>query len=244
MYIYDSTINRLPSSGAIGVNDLAASTAGAAGTAACGFLSRVACADFVLGAQFLMGSQAELRAAALVPPTDPDADAFLATLLRWTTFFKRWARPATGKAGLLLSDLIHIQRPTSRRLTVVAHVSSGKGAPERALVALVNPTPRTLWQNVTVDLYYSGLAPGSKVVLSGITPAGNRNVSAGTIHHLLGEAACHSGTCALPRDVALYLGDIPRFPHSVCSYRTEQLGMRYLPHRTTRWASMGLVCMR
>ena len=51
MYIYDSTMNRLPTSGQIGIGDLATSTKEHAGTSACGMLGRVACHDFILGTQ-------------------------------------------------------------------------------------------------------------------------------------------------------------------------------------------------
>jgi hypothetical protein len=45
MYVYDSTVNRLPSSGTIGVNDLVAAAAG------CARPTRLHCIDFVLAGE-------------------------------------------------------------------------------------------------------------------------------------------------------------------------------------------------
>lgn len=70
MYIYDSTMNRVPASGQIGVNDLASSSlaCGAAGTK-----ERVACYDWGLASGYGFGTIPSFHAPHLWEPTDPDA---------------------------------------------------------------------------------------------------------------------------------------------------------------------------
>lgn len=51
VYIYDSTMNRLPASGTIGVNDLASTSRTCFGDAT-SRQQRLGCFDFVLGSQY------------------------------------------------------------------------------------------------------------------------------------------------------------------------------------------------
>lgn len=159
MYIYDSVMNRLPSSGQIGVNDLASSSKGCS-------RPRVQCFDFILGSQYLMGSIPSFRANVLYDPSDADAAALNASITKWTSFYKSFRGPRpSGAAGLLIADLIHIARPDSRHLEAVVHVTADASAPSRALLALVNPPEQTIQENVTVPLYYAGIVPGTTVTV-------------------------------------------------------------------------------
>ena len=83
MYIYDSTSTRLPTSGQIGVNDLASSSA-----QGCSGRGRIACIDFVLGAQYGMGSIPSFNTHRLWDPTDPEAVAIQEVITKWTSFYK------------------------------------------------------------------------------------------------------------------------------------------------------------
>ena len=87
-YIYDSTMNRLPTSGQIGVNDLAADSRSCHGANTTSRAQRLACFDFVLGSQYLMGSIPAFRANLLYDPADADAAALRATLRKLTAFYK------------------------------------------------------------------------------------------------------------------------------------------------------------
>eukprot|EP00039_Didymoeca_costata_P012855 m.187247 g.187247 ORF g.187247 m.187247 type:complete len:783 (+) comp15603_c1_seq4:121-2469(+) len=160
MYIYDSTINRLQSSGAIGVNDLSGSTKTCAANTVIG---RTGCFDFILGTQYLMGSIPSFRANALYNPLDPDASKLANIILKWATFYKKYRGPRpSGDSGLLTAKLIHVQRPDSRHMEAVAHVTADSSSRDRGMVAVFNSDlTRTLQQNLTVPLYYTGLAPGT-----------------------------------------------------------------------------------
>ena len=122
MYIYDSTITRLPSSGQIGVNDLATLTkvcgdhgGGNITLGAAPLLDRKECFDFALGSQYIMGSIPGFHSNLLYDPADPDADALAMNLKEWTTLYKTYSSPRpSGAAGLFLSNMIHLRRPDSR----------------------------------------------------------------------------------------------------------------------------------
>ena len=118
-----------------------------------------------------MGSIGSFRAATLWPPADPDAEQIKGTITKWTSFYRHYRaiRPS-GEAGLIISDLIHLRRPDSRSISSVMHVSADTSAPERALLILINPTPRNLTDAVAAPLYYAGLTPGTHVQVSDVTP--------------------------------------------------------------------------
>ena len=111
MYIFDSTLNRLPSSGQIGVNDLAAASRTCS-------RERLICFDFILGSEYLMASVPSFRSARLWDPSDPQAAALERIVSKWTAWYKqhRTSRPS-GAAGVLLQKMVHIRRPDSRGLT-------------------------------------------------------------------------------------------------------------------------------
>ena len=83
MYVYDSVLSRLRSSGQIGVNDLAATTK-AACTGGVGGRGRMLCFDVVLAGLYGWGVMPGFRAARLYDPADPDAQAIVATVKGWS----------------------------------------------------------------------------------------------------------------------------------------------------------------
>jgi hypothetical protein len=116
MYIYDSTMNRVPASGQIGVNDLASSSqaCGAPGTSA-----RVACFDWGLASGYAYGTIPSFRSATLWPTADPDASKLEANVKKWVSFFKRYRQ--LFAAG----NMLHIRRPDSRGYEAVGFVQPG-----------------------------------------------------------------------------------------------------------------------
>ena len=155
MYIYDSTMNRVPASGQIGVNDLAGSSVscGPAGTAA-----RRACFDFGLASGYALGTIPSFRSARLWDPADPDAAALEVTITRWVSFFKEHRELFVG------GHMIHIARPDSRHVEATGYVRSS-GA-ERGLLSLINPTNSTLNASFAFSLYYAGFKPGDKATVA------------------------------------------------------------------------------
>ena len=130
LYIYDSTVNRLPTSGQIGVNDLAATSKACRGVNATSRAERLACFDFVLGSQYLMGSIPSFRSTTLFDPADADAAQLAATLRKWTGFYKKHRAPRpSGAAGVIAATLLHLRRPDSRSLEAVLHVTATQEHP-------------------------------------------------------------------------------------------------------------------
>ena len=89
LYVYDSTMTRLPTSGQINVGDLVsavsapAATAGAAGPGD-EHGGRLRCLDFALMALASVAGQPYIHASRLYDPDDPDARAIATILARWT----------------------------------------------------------------------------------------------------------------------------------------------------------------
>lgn len=158
-YIYDSTMNRPPASGQIGVNDLASSSlsCGKAGTT-----ERLLCFDYGLASGYAYGTIPSFRSARLWDPADPDSSQLKAIITKWVTFFKAY------RSLFVSSHLVHIQRPDSRGFEAVAYVrpSATKGDSLRGILSLFNPTNESMTVSVTVPLYFSGLPPASTVTLS------------------------------------------------------------------------------
>lgn len=176
-YTYDSTVNRVPTSGQLFVQDLYTSVTHPAHTphttprAAAGGcphgLSRLACFDFLLGALYILAGQPQFHAARLYDPADPERAQIVATIRKWTGFFKAMRHPRpSGAPGLLVAQMVHLVRPSARDLEAVLYVSPDASAPERALVAICNPTRRALRRTLTLPLWYSGLPPGTKLHLA------------------------------------------------------------------------------
>ena len=120
LYVYDSTMTRLPTSGQINVGDLVsavsapAATAGAAGP--CDeHGGRLRCLDFALMALASVAGQPYIHASRLYDPDDPDARAIATILARWTAFYKRYRNPRpSGAPGLLAAKMLHLLRPSAR----------------------------------------------------------------------------------------------------------------------------------
>jgi hypothetical protein len=160
MYIYDSTMNRVPASGQIGVNDLAASSlsCGAAGTPA-----RLMCFDYALASSYAYGTIHQFRATKLWSPTDPDAARLEATISKWIGFFKLYRDMFVG------GHLIHIHRPDSRSVEAVAYVRPpADGVVVRGILSVLNPTDEVIYANITLSLYYAGFGPNVAVTVNKI----------------------------------------------------------------------------
>ena len=189
LYVYDSTMTRLPTSGQINVGDLVsavsapAATAGAAGP--CDeHGGRLRCLDFALMALASVAGQPYIHASRLYDPDDPDARAIATILARWTAFYKRYRNPRpSGAPGLLAAKMLHLLRPSARDAEAAVHLTADSSDPARALVAVINPTRRQLTKRLTVPLWYAGLAPGTKV----------------RVHALNATAAWNSAGPAAPR---------------------------------------------
>jgi len=214
MYIYDSTTTRLPTSGQIGVNDLATSTA-----AGCNGRPRVACMDFILGAQYAMGSIPSFRSNKLWDPQDKEAAQIEATITKWTTFYRQWRKPRpSGASGLLVANLVHLLRPDSRHIEAVVHLSADDSAPERALASFVNPTNGTLTANITIPLYYTGLKPGTTVTTTrSITTGSSVDFNGAVSEHVIGADGAGFTDIVVPVQLpassqAMLLVSIPK-PH-------------------------------
>ena len=126
--------------------------------------------------------------------------------------------------------MLHLRRPTARFLEAVAHVTADPSEPLRAIVGLVNPTSRGIADNVTVSLYYAGLAPGATVVASVL----NADAAAATSRPLPAAAT----RFVVGRDPAASLVEIV-LPVKVdaFSYAAVALSLVEVPVATTRWAA-------
>ena len=165
MYIYDSTMNRVPASGQIGVNDLASSST------ACGkpgSSERIACFDYALASGYALGTIPSFRSARLWDPADVDAKALEDTITRWVDFFKNY------RSLFVEGHMIHIQRPDSRHVEATAYTRNTGNV--RALLSLFNPSQHVCNVSIPLSLYYAGFAPLDKVTVS-ILPISLVNVS-------------------------------------------------------------------
>ena len=224
LYIYDSTINRLPSSGTIGVNDLAASSKTCMGDGGkTTRAQRLNCFDFILGTQYLMGSIPTSRATRLYDPDDEDVASLRTILAKWTSFYKGHYQPRpSGAAGVLGASLLHLRRPDSRSLEAVLHVTADVSMPSRALLALANPTPNpTPSERLVLPLYYAGLGPGAAVKVERVDLSAGNPTAAHKTHpsvppqrHVVG-----GDKGAGPTDIVLEGVTLP--PRSYAAYLIE-----------------------
>ena len=173
MYIYDSTMNRVPASGQIGVNDLSASSlaCGAAGTSA-----RMHCFDFALASGFGYGTIPSFRSAKLWDPADADAAKIEACINKWVGFFK------SHRLLFASGSMLHIRRPDSRGYEAIAYMQPSS---THSIVSVFNPSQEAIHANVTVPLYYSGLAHGSTVNVA--TVALSTGTGGGAAAHVVGQ---------------------------------------------------------
>ena len=101
--------------------------------------------------------------------------------------------------------------------------------PLRAIVGLVNPTSRGIVDNITVSLYYAGLAPGATVVASVLQtgPAASaRPLPASVTKLVVGSSA----------DASLFEIVLP-VKVDAFSYAAVALSLVEVPVATTRWAA-------
>eukprot|EP00294_Goniomonas_avonlea_P005130 CAMPEP_0114548274 /NCGR_PEP_ID=MMETSP0114-20121206/4894_1 /TAXON_ID=31324 /ORGANISM="Goniomonas sp, Strain m" /LENGTH=871 /DNA_ID=CAMNT_0001732853 /DNA_START=1 /DNA_END=2617 /DNA_ORIENTATION=+ len=171
MYIWDSTRTRVPTAGAILVQDLA-TTSTACGTGA----SRMLCFDWGLASMFGYFTMAEPRTSQLWNPADAQAKEMEANFVKWTTFYKR------HRSLFVAGVLVHLLRPDSRSLDGIAIMTPNTTATERAMVSFFNPTLAPLAANVSVSLYYGGFPPGSTVSVSKLDSATLLTTSAAEKH--------------------------------------------------------------
>ena len=220
MYAFDSTFDRVPTSGQYTVDDLV-------GRCTNDPLQTdlVRCVDFVLGGFYLFGTQPFFHAVELWDPFDKHAAALEASVTRWTGFFREHRTRLLG-----MGRMLHLRRPTARFLEAVAHVTADPSEPLRAIVGLVNPTSRGIADNITVSLYYAGLAPGATVVASVL----NADAAAATSRPL--PAA--STRFVVGRDPAASLFEIV-LPVKVDAFSYASIGLSLVasPMATTRWAA-------
>ena len=219
MYAYDSTFDRVPTSGQYTVDDLV-------GRCTDDPLQTdlVRCVDFVLGGFYLFGTQPFFHAVELWDPDHESAVELEASVKRWTGFFRAHRTRLLG-----MGRMLHLRRPTARFLEAVAHVTADPSEPLRAIVGLVNPTSRGIVDNITVSLYYAGLAPGATVVASVLqtSPAATaRPLPASSTRFVVG------------RDPAASLFDVV-LPVKVDAFSYASIGLSLVtsPVATTRWAA-------
>jgi hypothetical protein len=70
---------------------------------------------------------------------------------------------------ILISDIVHIKRPTGQGVDAFLHVNP-KLPREKALAMVFNPTTDSLTENLTLPLYYSGLEDVVEVSVGGRAP--------------------------------------------------------------------------
>ena len=177
MYVYDNTIARLAPSGEYSVDDLFARTADGCGE---GRGPRARCIDFIHGGFWLLAGQPYFHAAELYDEASPDATAVRDTIAKWSRFAKSHRDPRpSGAPGVLYSFTMHLLRPNARGLEAVVHVTADTSLPLRALVGVLNPTDRAIKHRLVVPLYYTGLAPGSRVTVASLaTSSGDGSAAA------------------------------------------------------------------
>ena len=156
MYAYDSTFDRVPTSGQYTVDDLV-------GRCTNDPLQTdlVRCVDFVLGGFYLFGTQPFFHAVELWDPDHESAAALEASVDALDGLLPRASDAAVGHG-----PDVAFATADGAILEAVAHVTADPSEPLRAIVGLVNPTSRGIADNITVSLYYAGLAPGATVVAS------------------------------------------------------------------------------
>ena len=67
---------------------------------------------------------------------------------------------------ILISDIVHVKRPTGQSLDAFLHVNP-KLIAEKAMAMVFNPTTEDLKENITLPLYYSGLTDDVLVSVGG-----------------------------------------------------------------------------
>lgn len=83
-----------------------------------------------------------------------DTDRTRALVAQWVTWFKKYR-------DILESDVIHGRRADGRDLDWMLHVNPG--LPNKGMLVVFNPLPKTVEKTIRVNLYYTGLAESASV---------------------------------------------------------------------------------
>jgi hypothetical protein len=194
MYVFDSTIGRLPTSGTLWVGDIASATNASwngrynSSHDRCEGRPRLACIDFLMAGYYINAVQAGIHTSQLWNDWDPDKTEIQRIMLKWTTFYKAHGKPRTaGAPGVLLDKLIHLQRPDSRNLEANLHVTADPTMPVRALLAIVNPTNVSISESLTLPLWYADMKPNDRVNIEKVTIDGEKSTADAHRAQLLGD---------------------------------------------------------
>ena len=77
-----------------------------------------------------------------------DSNETLAVVSKWVSFYKQYR-------DILISDIVHLRRADLQDYDAFMHVNPY--ITNRALAMVFNPTPSTVYKNITLPLYYTGL---------------------------------------------------------------------------------------
>ncbi len=116
-----------------------------------------------LAQNFASGVQACYRGTRLY-----DTEQTRVVVKRWVDFYKK-------RRALLDSDIIHVRRPDGRDLDAIVHVNPRLET--KGLAVVWNPTDREIERDLTLPLYYTGLA-AKAAVREGEGPALVRSLDA------------------------------------------------------------------
>ena len=77
---------------------------------------------------------------------------------KWVSFYKE-------HRAILDADIIHVKRADGRGLDAILHVNPSNS--EKGLLMVYNPLDRTEKQNLTINVYYTGLGTTASVSENG-----------------------------------------------------------------------------
>jgi hypothetical protein len=92
---------------------------------------------------FGSGVQAAYRGSRLY-----DSEVTLELVKKWVSFYKQ-------HRAILDADIIHVKRPDGRDIDAILHVNPLN--PEKGLLMVYNPLPVAVKQNLTINVYYTGV---------------------------------------------------------------------------------------
>jgi hypothetical protein len=93
---------------------------------------------------FGAGVQAAYRGSRLY-----DAPETLELVKKWVSFYKE-------HRAILDADIIHVKRPDGRGIDAILHVNPANN--EKGLLMVYNPLDHAVKQNLTIDVYYTGIS--------------------------------------------------------------------------------------
>lgn len=98
-----------------------------------------------------------------------DTPAVQRMVAGWVSWFK-------AHQDILISDIVHIRHPDGQSVDGIVHVNSA--LPEFGLAAFFNPTLEPISTNISVPLYYAGVAAGDMVAVAMSSPASTEHLYA------------------------------------------------------------------